>query len=500
MEHSLLHGLQLTGLFIVLGGCIFVLGLLRPACRRLPPDSSRAALAVVLSASVARWVVLGAVVAAAATFLDLLVLAAETQGRTPYRGVELALVARLALRTTVGQLALASIACLVLGASVARVQSPFRWSVVTVLGAGAAWCTALASHAPAQPTARIPAVAAQFAHIIAGAVWLGVLGHLLAARSTIVHTPPPCLALIAEIVRRFSPVALAAASMLLTSGAYLTVRMLHTRTSLITSAYGLTLLVKLAMVIPVLMAGVINYRIVRPNLLRLAEAPGLSSGDGAAWLRRFGRILELEVTAGVLVVIVAGILGSASPPGRDGSLELTRTQIDALLRPSPPRTTLIDPSSFIGAASRTADALRYAELLHNWSGVLVTALGLVWLAQGFGPRHAAWATRVWPFLLAPLAVFIAVFADREVWGLRTGWFREAIVDAGIVEHQLGAALVLVMVWLAWQDQHRPPRGRPLGPALPLVMIGGGVLLLGHAHASVRETEEIGTLIGVQHVL
>jgi hypothetical protein len=211
-------------------------------------------------------------------------------------------------------------------------------------------------------------------------------------------------------------------------------------------------------------------------------------------------MLELEVTAGVLVVMVAGILGSVSPPGEDGSLLLTRVQLDALLTPTLPRTTLVDPSSFVGAATRTVDDRRYAELMHNWSGVFVTAMGLVWVAQGLGPRGATWLARVWPFLLVPLALLISVFADPEVWVLRTVTLRDAIVDPGIVEHQLGAALVLVMVWLGWQDRRRPLREQPLGPALPLVMIGGGVLLLGHAHSSVRATEELGTLINVQHAV
>jgi putative copper export protein len=502
MEHSLLHGLQLAGLIVVLGGCIFLLGLLRPACRRLGPDPARETLAGALSAGVARWVAVGALIAGLATFLDLFVLAAETQDRTPFGGVELALVARLALRTTVGQLALARIACLVLAAAATRIPGPSRWSIVAALGAGALWCTALTSHAAAQPAARIPAIAAQLVHVAAGAAWLGVLAHLLAARPTIAaDSRPSCLALIAEIVRRFSPVALTAAGLLLVSGAYAAVRNLHTRAGLVTSAYGLTLLVKLVMVSPVLVAGIINYRIVRPNLLRLAGRPGPDvREEGTAWLQRFGRMLELEVSAGLLVVLIAGILGSVSPPGEDGSLLLTRVQLDALLTPALPRTTLVDPASFVGAATRTVDDLRYAELMHNWSGVFTTAMGLLWLAQGLGPNGAAWVTRVWPLLLVPLALFISAFADPEVWVLRTVTLREAIVDPGIIEHQLGAALVLVMVWLGWRDRHRPPRERPLGPTLPLVMIGGGVLLLGHAHTSVRATEELGTLISVQHAV
>jgi putative copper export protein len=499
MEHSLLHGLQLTGLIVALGGPVFVLALLRPACRRLGPEPARDILAAALSVRAARWVAIGALTAGLATLLDLFVQAAEVQGLAPYGGVDWTLLGRLATRTTVGQLALARIALLLLVAAVTRAPGPTRWGAIAALGAGAVWCTGLASHAAAQPTARLPAIATQLAHVGAGAAWIGVLVHLLAARSVMVgHARPPCLALIAEIVRCFSPVALGAASLLLVSGVYAAVRNLHTPAGLVTSAYGLTLSVKLALVLVVLAAGVVNYRSVRPNLVRLAGASGPAPGDAIAWITRFGRTLELEATAGVLVVIIAGIVGSIAPPGADGSLRLTPAQLDAVLTPAWPRTTLVDPARFVGAATRTADDLRYAELMHNWSGVFVTAMGLAWLAEGLGRRSAALATRVWPFLLASLAVFISAFADPEVWVLRTVTFREAIVDPTIIEHQLGAGLVLAMAWLAWRDRRRPARERPLGPALPLLMMVGGVLLLGHAHASARTTEELGTLIGVQH--
>ena len=56
MEHSLLHALQLAGLIVALGGPVFVLGLLSPACRRLGPEPARETLAGALSDGVARWV------------------------------------------------------------------------------------------------------------------------------------------------------------------------------------------------------------------------------------------------------------------------------------------------------------------------------------------------------------------------------------------------------------------------------------------------------------
>jgi putative copper resistance protein D len=499
MEHSLLRALQLAGLIVAVGGPVFILGLLSPACRRLGPEPARDALAGALSDGVARWVAAGALTAGLATFLDLFVQAAEIQGTTPFGGVELALAGRFATGTTFGQLALARIACLVLVAATTRLRGPRRWGVIAVLGAGALGCTALASHAAAQSTGRSLAIASQVVHLGAAAAWIGVLAHLLAARATITeHASSPCLALLAAIVRRASPVALAAAALLLASGVYAAMRHLHTPAGLVGSAYGLTLSVKMVMVLPMLVAGFINHRIVRPNLLRPARAPGLAASEALPWVRRFGRMLELEVTAGVLVVTIAGIVGSISPPGEDGTLRLTPRQLDAVLTPALPRMTLVDPLQFVGVATRTVDDLRYAELMHNWSGVFVMALGLLWLGQGLGGRNGVVAARAWPLLLVPLAVFIAVFADPEVWVLRAVTFREAIGDPSVVEHHVGAVLVLVLAWLGWRDRRRPPRERPLGPALPLLMIAGSLLLLGHSHASVRTTEELGTLINVQH--
>lgn len=499
MEHSLLRALQLAGLIVALGGPVFILGLLNPACRRLGPEPARETLAGALADGVARWVAAGALTAGLATFLDLFVQAAESQGKTPFGGVELALVGRFATGTIFGQLALMRIACLVLAAAATQLRGPRRWGVIALLGAGALWCTGLTSHAAAQPTGHILAIVWQLVHLGAAAAWIGVLAHLLAARATIAeHTTSPCLALLAAIVRHVSPVALAAASLLLASGVYAAVRHLHTPVGLVTSAYGLTLSVKMVMVLPLLVAGLINHRIVRPNLLRLAGTPGLAASEAGPWVGRFGRMLELEVTAGVLVVTIAGIVGSISPPGGDGSLRLTPRQLDALLTPMLPRMTLVDPLHFVGVATRTVDDLRYAELMHNWSGVFVMALGLLWLAQGLGGGRGVWAARAWPLLLVPLAVFIAAFADPEVWVLRAITFREAIGDPSVVEHQIGALLVLVLAWLGWHDRRRPPRERPLGRALPVLMIAGSLLLLGHAHAGVRTTEELGTLINVQH--
>jgi hypothetical protein len=202
----------------------------------------------------------------------------------------------------------------------------------------------------------------------------------------------------------------------------------------------------------------------------------------------------------VLVVVVAGIVGSVSPPGADPKLRLTREQSFALLQPDLPTTRVADPETFYGALERGVDDLRYAEFTHNWSGVMVTLLGMFWLVQCLRGRWSSAAGRTWPWLMVPFAFFVAIAADPEVWVLRKVSLAQALTDPQLLEHQLGAVMVLVMVWLGWRDLKKPVEKRPLGYPLPGIMIVGSLLLLGHAHSNLAETDELTNLINVQHAI
>jgi len=257
----------------------------------------------------------------------------------------------------------------------------------------------------------------------------------------------------------------------------------------------------LALDMGALIAGAMNYRVIRPALLSFARgngADGSMEESKSALLKRFGRMLELEVTAGVLVIMAAGILASVSPPGEGGAYRLTEIQTHALLSPHLPVAKLADPASFYGAPERTADDLRFAEFMHNWSGVMVCLLGLGWLAQSLGLGR--WAANGWPILLVPFGAFVAAASDPEVWWLHRLGLRDVIGDPQLLEHQLGAVMLLVLAWLGWRDRKNPPANRPLGYALPVVMILGGMLLLGHAHSTLTITEELTNLINVQHAI
>lgn len=487
MEHSALHALLLCGLTVACGGVLAIWWLLRPAARL-----STVAITRALFVSVERLVMIGALAAALATAGDFFVQAAEIENQTVFGGVDLSLVLRFITVTTVGQLNLTRGILLLLAATAVRfLPGAWKWSITGLLAFGALVATAFVSHAAAQPEGRAVFIGCQMAHLAAVAAWMGVLLHLFVARRHLLT--PEAAPLLAEIVRRFSPFALATTSLLALTGLLAAGRFLQSFGALFTSAYGLTLLVKLTLLAPALAAGFINYRVIRPALRA-------ASGDRLPVLRRFGRTLELEVTAGILVITVAGILGSVSPPGEDGSLRLTSRQTQALLTPHWPTSHVDNWMAADDPRGPTLDDLHYSEFTHNWSGVIVTLLGIGWMVQASGGRLSLWAGRINPFLLLPFGGFVAMLANPELWLLHYVSPWEAITNPQILEHQIGAALVFVLAWLSWRDLRQPATLRPLGYPLPVIMIVGSLLLLGHAHSTPAVSDELTNLINVQHAV
>ena len=517
MEHSLLHALQLIGVLLALAAPILALVVLLPARDRAALTSAAGRLSDDLLQSCARCAALGALVAALACFLNLVVQVAEFEGVTVLAGADAALVWRFATATTVGRLAVARGLLLLVASAVLwstrrsprRARTRAAWLLPLLLSATAILAAASVSHAAAQPVDRVAAISFHFLHLAAAATWVGILGNLFAARRLLLAADDPeQVRFVAAIVGRFSPLALLAAGTLLATGFAGAWFYLGTPAALLTSSYGLTLLTKLILLAILLAGGFVNYRIVRPALLRLADAPEAlaprvtGAGPTRPLLARLARTIELEVTVGLLVVATAGILGSVSPPTRAGEGRLNPAQIASMTTPRAPRTAIVDPATWVGSASRTDDDLRYSEFMHAWSGVLVCLLGLAWLVQSVGgngapARVAAW---LWPALLIPFAIFVAIASDPEVWpmGTESPWL--ALTDPIVLEHRIGALMIVVLAGLGWREARRGGSERPLGRALPIVMIAGSLLLLGHAHSSFSASDDLTTLINVQHAI
>jgi putative copper export protein len=500
MEHSILHAVQLSGAVVALGGAILMLVFLYPAMGASEKGQTQRCFAAQLETHVAKSILFCGAVAIAAGALNFVVDTAEIDGLTIFGGFKPELVWRFATDSTVGRLSLVRLAALALTTAATALPGRLKWGPILVGALGAVLCESFICHAAAQPTARASAITSEVIHVLGASLWIGVLINLWLARSVLLTaTDEGKITLLAEMIRRFSPVAMTCVGLLALSGLILAIRYLYAPAAVPTSAYGLTLLVKFVLLIPLLSAGYLNYSRIRPALLgaRASGSPELR----ATLLRRFGRTLELEVTAGVLVLTLAGILASVSPPEQWATLRLTSPQVKALATPHLPRTVIADPAAFYGAQERSLADLHYSEFTHNWSGVMVCLLGCCWwLAQNVEGGLGRVAAKAWPLILIPFPFFIAVAADPEVWLLRKVTFFQTIQDPQLLEHQLGALLAFILVGLGWWDQRRAANMRPLGYLLPVLMILGGLLLLGHAHSNFTSTQELTNLINVQHAI
>jgi len=150
---------------------------------------------------------------------------------------------------------------------------------------------------------RLAAVA-DLAHLAAAAVWTGGLAVVFVALLT---AGAARWELAATAVPRFSRLAVASVAVLITAGVVNAYEELDSWSELWETTYGRLLLVKLALVVPLLALGAYNNRYSVPRLRSAAASPGER--------RRFLRSAAGELALVVGIVAVTAALVS-EPPGR----------------------------------------------------------------------------------------------------------------------------------------------------------------------------------------
>ncbi|MDP2674674.1 MAG: CopD family protein [Dehalococcoidia bacterium] len=152
------------------------------------------------------------------------------------------------------------------------------------------------------------AVTADFVHLSAAAVWIGMLaqlGLLLAwARRDApesVRTP-----LIAGHLQRFSVIAAISVMALLTTGTFSALTEVPTWKALVDTSYGRVLLAKLALIGLLLPVAALNAVVLRPRAVRQAASSGREALDR---LRRWlTRAVWLEAALAVGILAIVGVL------------------------------------------------------------------------------------------------------------------------------------------------------------------------------------------------
>ena len=178
------------------------------------------------------------------------------------------------------------------------------------------WTLALTSHGAATVDIRNMAIAADFLHLAASAFWIGALFHLVAglpllSRELAEQHRRECLA---DLVPRFSVVASLSVATIVVTGVFSGWAQV-TEAVALSTPYGITLIAKVALVLPLLFLGGLNLVWVRPRLRW--EASSL------AWLKR---LLIGEVTLAVMILAAVGVLTSLEPARQVASRDLAESR------------------------------------------------------------------------------------------------------------------------------------------------------------------------------
>jgi len=282
--------IQYMGIALILGGIGFRFGVVPPLMR-----GGEGAVAENVLGRLVGLMRMGAVLVTISLPLRLWAQSVATWGA---EALNPGRVATLLLRTPWGTgwlVQAAAVALVFVGFAGLRGERPkARWGVVALGALALAVTPALSGHAwGIEP--RWLGVTLSTGHLIGMGVWIGGLAALvLAALPALrqVRGDGAELPGLAGVVNAFSRVALPAVVLLVVTGAGQNLNLLGSPANLIATAWGRTLLVKLALTGAAMALGLYNWRVVRPAL---AKTP---RGD----LLRIPSTIELLIGLTVLVV------------------------------------------------------------------------------------------------------------------------------------------------------------------------------------------------------
>ncbi|MGH2791681.1 MAG: CopD family protein [Actinomycetota bacterium] len=202
------------------------------------------------------------------------------------------------------------------GAAAARAPIP-SWLLVTA----ALWSVALLvtpglqGHAGTTEPVAVN-LTADVIHLAGAAAWIGGLVVLAFAAwpATKQLDDAERAAVLAPVVGRFSTAAMISVAAIVVTGTYRSFVEVGAWRALFDTSYGLTLVAKLALFVPLLVLGAINQRWLKP---RLAEVS--SRGGGAVATLR--RLIGGELALAVAVVAATALLVNLAPARVDAGIE-----------------------------------------------------------------------------------------------------------------------------------------------------------------------------------
>ncbi len=246
-------------------------------------------------------------------------------GQDLFAGVTSDVLGRVLADTRFGQIWLVRMALwLGLGGALlfARDDRWFR-SVAFLLGLALLGTNSLFSHASSS-TDALPAVAADYLHLVATALWVGGLIMFVSVIGPVRRAFPSPAVTLGNLVANFTNFARASVAILIITGLYSAWLQVGSIEGLLTTTYGQALLVKLLLILPLLGVGAINM---------LLTHRGLEAGKDV-WAGRLRNLVGTEITLALGVFAAVGVMTSISP---------ARTTLNtrALAAPEPLDNTII---------------------------------------------------------------------------------------------------------------------------------------------------------------
>jgi putative copper resistance protein D len=184
-----------------------------------------------------------------------------------------------------------------------------------IFAAALVMALAFSGHAAAGEGVWLVAQLAAYAlHLLAAGAWLGGLLALVLFLGWLRRAHPSwAQAVLKETTRRFSLLGLACVTVLLLTGIFNAWTLVGALPPLVGTTYGKLLLVKLALLAPLLAVAATNLLNLKPRILALGGESSTISASGL--LRRLKRQVQIEATIGICILLIVGWM-SITPPAR----------------------------------------------------------------------------------------------------------------------------------------------------------------------------------------
>ena len=485
----IVHGLTILAQSMALGGVLFLVLLARPLSDLIGTGVARR------TATLAAWFAVGLV---ATNTMTVALQTAVLMGTLDI-GIVNALTAEAALAGIVKIVASTLLAVLLFRRG-PRAHGGALLGLCGILLAAATMTT----HAAARLDDRGVLLAAAFLHQAGAAIWIGGIPSFIAALAWVDEG-----AAFRAIGSRFSRMSMVGVACILTSGIVMSVYYIGDWEGFYGTAYGVMVGAKIGLFLMLLALGGLNFLVVE----RLRANPSAS-------INRLRRCAEVEIGIGVALFFAAASLTSVPP-----AVDLTQDRAswaDIVERNVPQWPTFRSPdydrlaipalqekldaeaarhasqpsAAFVPGAGdlppRNAEDVAWSEYNHHWSGLFVTAAGLLALLNRAG---LGWAKH-WPLLFLGLGAFLFVRSDPEVWPLGDIGFFESFRDVEVLQHRMFVLLIAGFALFEWRVRAGHWNSKAAALVFPLMCGMGGLLLLTHSHAISNVKEQL--LIEVTH--